>query len=46
MRAASRLFSWGTVLFAFASRQFSPNIVSLSVRFIRVLFYILPSDRA
>ena len=37
--AASRLFSWSMELLAFASRQFSPKIVDLSVGFTLILFY-------
>ena len=32
-------------LLAFASRRFAPGIVDLSVRFIRILFYVLVSER-
>ena len=39
MRAASELVPSSMELLAFASRQFAPKIVDLSVRFIRVLFY-------
>ena len=39
MHAASGLFSWSMELLAFASRQFAPKMVDLSVRFIRILFY-------
>ena len=37
--AASGLLSWSMELLAFASRQFAPKIVNLSVRFIRNVFY-------
>ena len=39
MHAASGLLSWSTELLGFASREFAPKIVHLSVRFIRVSFY-------
>ena len=35
MHAAPGLFSWSMELLAFATRQFAPKIVDLSVRFIR-----------
>ena len=37
MPAATKLFSWSIELLAFASRQFAPKIVDMSVRFIRIL---------
>ena len=40
---ASGLFFWSKELLAFASRQFAPKIVALSVRFVRILFYIKTS---
>ena len=46
MHAASGLFSSSLELLAFSSRQFAPKIVKLSVRFVRVLFYILVSERS
>ena len=41
MHAASGLFSWSMELLAFASRQFAPKIVDLSVRFIRFFFFAI-----
>ena len=41
MHAAFGLVSSSTELLAFASRQFAPKIVDLSVRFILIMFYIL-----
>ena len=46
MHAASGLFSWSMEILAFASRQFAPKIVDLSVRSIRILFYSLVSERS
>ena len=46
MHAASGSVSWSTELLAFARRHFAPKFVDLSVRFIRILFYILPCKRA
>ena len=49
MHAASGLVTSGTELLAFASRQFAPKIVDLSVSFLRNLFhyslyYVCPSE--
>ena len=48
MHAASGLFSWTMELLAFASRQFSPETMDLSVRFIRSHFgrFFLVSGRS
>ena len=40
MHAASELFSWGMELLDFLSRQLAPKIAALSVRFIRISFYV------
>ena len=40
--ATSGLLSWTMELLTFASRQYAPKIVDLSVRFIRILFYRYP----
>ena len=46
MHAAPGLLSWSMeLLLAFASRQFSPKIVDMCVRFIRV-WLILPCEPA